>query len=73
MLTISADQNTLTLDDVEYVAEGSEEYSCAACAFDLNGAKSCVLVERGLRIYGSLCCTPTPRNDGRSIVWIRKS
>jgi len=74
---ISEDQNTLTVDDVEYEAKLNDSWpykpSCKSCAFYDNGfCKIGLETPLGLNASDVRRCEYPYRNDGKSIFWIKK-
>lgn len=63
---ISEDQNTLTVDGVEY--EAKIEFYCKGCAFsDTANYGICMIRPMSMRK-----CTEHSRLDEKSIIWIKK-
>jgi len=74
---ISEDQNTLTVDGVEYEAKlnNAKSFSsaCKSCAFYDNGfCKIGLETPLGLNASNVRHCEYPYRNDGKSIYWIKK-
>lgn len=73
---ISADQNTLTVDGIEYEAklDDSNLHRCLSCAFLDKGFFCKIATETPLGVNASDVrhCEYPYRNDGKSIFWIKK-
>ena len=66
---ISIDQNTLTVDGVEYEAKVAEK--CVGCSFTavINQNRECLLQLNSIQ---NRYCTAMTRNDEIGIIWIKK-
>jgi len=74
---ISADQNTLTVDGVEYEAKPNDKkphQSCKSCAFLSDGFFCKIAMETPMSLNASDVrhCEYPYRNDGKSIFWVKK-
>jgi len=74
---ISEDQNTLTVDGVEYEAKLNDVWphkpSCKSCAFYDNGfCKIGLETPLGVNASDLRRCEYPYRNDGKSIYWVKK-
>jgi hypothetical protein len=74
---ISEDQNTLTVDGVEYEAKLNDSWpykpSCKSCVFYDNGfCKIGMETPLGVNASDLRRCEYPYRNDGKSIFWIKK-
>lgn len=76
---ISKDQNTLTVDGIEYEANLNDAWpykpSCKSCAFWVDGFFCKIAVEAPLDLNARDVrrCEHPYRKDGKTIFWIKRS